>query len=343
MTLATTVLDEFRLDYEKSNMDWAEHRLSIYGAFETFMRDTPNLVPGWQELVAGRTYENQTISVPVIQRATYSTSSSRSCTRETAENTSAYEDLSFTTLETGFQMLKAQYASNKIKYMQDFNRKMVDVQRTFLATLEAVAVANLNTNKSAVNNASGNPYTVASNIMLVPEEDNEQYFNELSQIMLQNDFGGLMYNVVASPRVSALVKFLNAQGGGNSTNLAFQFGDTNFAYTRSMTVPTGYRDTTYAMPEGSLGYTPWVDIDSQMGNVAGDGHEWFKQYLPILGHEVGVLYSSTCADKSGTLTGLDATLHESWQFSFDYDFINAYNSDTSTYPGTIFRADFSKT
>jgi len=153
MTLAATVLDEFRLAYERSNMDAHEHRLSIYGAYETFRKDTANLIPGYQELELGRKYEGQTVSVPVINRATYTTSSSRSCTAKTKENTSAYSDVTFTTIETGFQMIPAQYESNMIKYQADFNRKMEDVQRTFLAALDTAAITNLNTNKSAVNNA----------------------------------------------------------------------------------------------------------------------------------------------------------------------------------------------
>jgi len=343
MTLATTILDEYRLAYARSKMDAYEHRLSIYGGFQTFINDTPNLIPGYKDLELGKTYQAQTVSVPVIQRATYSTTATRSCTKNTDENTSAYESVTFTTIETGFQMLKAQYMSNKIQYQEDFNRKMTDIQRTFLATLDTAALANLNTNKSAVNNADGNPYTVASNIMIVPEEDNDLFFNELDAIMMQNDFGGAFINVVATPRVSALIKELNAQGPGNDMNTAFQFGSKSLAYTRSVTPATGYRDVVYAMPTGSLGYLSWIDADSRMGNRSSDGHEWSVQNLPLLGHNVGLLYSSTCADKDSTLTGLDATLHESWQFSFDYAFVNAYNSDPSTYPGTIFRADFSKT
>ena len=341
MTLATTILDEYRLAYARSKMDAYEHRLSIYGGFQTFLNDTPNLIPGYADLQLGKTYQAQTVSIPVIQRATYTTTATRACTKNTDENTSAYEDVTFTTIETGFQMLKAQYKSNNIQYQEDFNRKMIDVQRTFLAALDTAALTNLNTNKSAVNNADGNPYTVASNIMVVPEEDNDLFFNELGSIMLQNDFDGF-YNVVATPRVRALIRELTAQGSANDMNTQFQFDNYSLAYTRSVTPATGYRDVVYAMPTGSLGYLSWIDVDSQMGNRSSDGHEWSTQMLPLLGHNVGLLYSSTCASKDSTLTGLDATLHESWQFSFDYAFINAYNSDSSTYPGTIFRADFSK-
>jgi len=342
MTLATTVLDEFALAYSKSKLDVNEHRLSNYGAFATFLKDTPNLIPGYAELVANRTSAIRTVRIPVIQRETYTTGSSRSCDAETKENTSTYVTPSWTTIETGFAMYPSIYRDNYIAYQDDFNRKMEDVQRTFLTALDTAGYTHLNTNKSAVNNADGNPYTVAANAMIVPEADSELVFNELGAIMEQNDLMG-PYNVVGSTRASALVRFLLAQGAQNDENTAFQFGPYSLAYSNRVTVPTGYRDSLFCMPIGSLAYLSWVDIDSQMGNKSSDGKEWMQQYMPLLGHNVGVLVQSTCSNYSSTITGMEATLKQSWNFSFDYSFNSAYNSDSTTLPGSIFRADISKT
>lgn len=342
MSLAATVLDEYRLAYDRSNYDAYEHRLSIYGAFQTFLNDTPKLVPGYREFLAGRKYESQTTSIPVINRATFTTTASRSCTALTKENTSDFVDITFTTIVTGFQMIPAQYESNFIGYQADFNRKITDVQRTLLAAMDTAAYTHLNANKSAVNNADGNPYVCAGNCMTVPKADNELFFNEASQVMEQNDLAG-PYNVIGSPRLQALVRQYSSQGTSNAENRAFQFGGYSFAYSNRVVIPTGFRDTVFVMPEGALGYLSWVDMDSQLNHKSGDGKEWFVQNLPLLGHDVGVLYQSTCADKDSVLTGLDATLVESWQFSYDYAFISAYNSDTSTLPGVIYCAKFSKT
>ncbi len=342
MTLILTLLNEFTLDYEKSKLDANEHRLSNYGAYETFRKDTPNLIPGWQEFIKGRSSESQTARIPVINRATYTTGSSRSCTAETAENTSTFVTPSWTTIETGFMMVPAQYKGNYIAEQADFNRKMEDVQRTFLAVLDSAAFTHLNSNKSAVNAADGNPYTVASDIMIVPEEDGQLFFNELPPIMSSNDLLG-PFNIVASNRLQALVREYSSQGTSNAENRGFQFGDMNFAYSNRVTVATGMRDTVFAMPVGSLAYLSWVDIDSRMRNKAGDGHEWMPVNLPLLGHDVGLLVQSTCGDKDALLTGLDATLVKSFNFSFDYSFNSSYNSDSSTLPGSIYRANFSRT
>ena len=342
MALTTTFLDEYALAYSRSNIDANEHRLSIYGAYETFRKDTNNLIPGAAELIAARTTEQRTVRIPVIQRATYTTGSARSCTAETEENTSAYVTPSWTTITAGFQMIPSQYEANYIKYQEDFNRKMTDIQRTLLTTLDTAAYAHLQANRSAVNNAEGNPYAIVGNAMVVPEEDAQLYFNELAQIMAQNDLPGPQ-NVVGSPRVQALVREYSAQGTSNAENRAFQFGDYNFAYSNRITVATSDRDTIFSMPIGSLAYLSWIDPDARLRHKSGDGKEWMPVMLPLLGHEVGLLVQSTCADKSGTVSGLEATLVQSWHFSFDYSFNSAYNSDSTTLPGSIFKAVVSKT
>ena len=346
MSLAATRLDEYRLAYERSNYDAWEHRMSNYGAFATFKDDTPKLIPGYDELVANRAAEVRTVSIPVINRKTsWNAASSRTCTALTGENTSAYSTPSWTTLKVGFGMYPAQYKNNYIAYQQDFNLKMLAMQRYVLETLDTAAYTHLNTNRTAVNAADGNPYTVTANSMIVPADDNDLFLNELGAIMDWNDFPSDGINVVHSPRFQALVREYSSQGISNAENRVFQFGGYNFASSNRVTVSSSaYRDTVYAIPEASLGFLSWIDPDAQMGHSSSDGKEWSVQHLPLLGIDVGLLFQSTCSDISSGSggTGLEASLTESYHFSFDYSFISAYNSATGTYAGPIFKADLVK-
>ena len=344
MGLTATRLDEYRLSYERSKLDAWEHRLSNYGALATYQKDTPNLIPGYAELSANRTHQVRTVSIPVLQRKDVSTASSRTCSAITHEITSAYVTPSWTTLKAGFNMTPAEHRNNYLTYQAVFNNKMMALQRTLLAALDTLAYTNLNTNITAVIAADGNPYTAVGNALVVPAADNELFFNELGSIMEQDDFPGYGINVVGSPRLSALVREYSAQGTSNAENRMFQYGGYNFAYSNRVAVATGYRDTVFAMPQGSLAFLTDIDPDSEMGHSSTDGKEWSSTVLPLLGFEVGVLYQSTCADKSTSHgTGYEATLSESWMFSFDYSFNVAYNSDTTTYAGPIHKAIFSKT
>ena len=340
--LLDTVLTEWRSDYQDTKLDVHEHRLSNYGALEAFALDTPNLVNA-DQIASERTAASRTEKISVIARKTYSLTTTRACTAIDNSNDSNLVTVTWATLRTGFHMVPSQYRNNHVGFMEDLNRKMIDVQRTFLTQLDTLAAANLNTNKSAVNNADGNPYTVASDTMEVPDADKDNYFNELDAIMMTNDLQGPL-NVVASTRTSALVKELFNQGGGNDSNTQYQFNNQNFHFSNRVSVATGDAYTVFAMPFGSLAYLSWVDIDAQDNNTAISGKEWRKVNMPLLGHDVGLLFQDSCADNSTEAgSGTEASLKQSYTFSFDYAFINAYNSNTVALPGTIFKAGISKT
>ncbi len=337
MSLATTVLDEYRLGVEKSKLDAHENRMANYGAYETAVRDRANLIPQWDELVMGRASAARTASIVVQQIFSPSTSATRSCTAKTAEETSAYVTPSWTTIETGFMMVPAQNAGNYVTYQAQFNNQMKGVERVLLEAVDTAVVTHLEANKTTTNAADGNPYTVTANSMVVPAASVPLYLNELHQIYMQNDYPLSEMNIVASPRASSIFRQYAAQGAANSTNYAFQYADFNFGYTNNISV-TATNDIAilYSMPVGSLAYLSWIDIDAMAGHTASDGSEWFTQMLPLLGHEVGVYFKSACADKSSLLTGLNRTLAESYEFSFDYSVVSSY---ISTGAKPIFKAN----
>lgn len=345
MTYATTVLDEFRLAYEKTNMDAHENRLSNYGAYETFNQDTPFLIPGHAEFVAGRMGAARTTSMIVLQKSTLSTSTSRACTAKTTQGTSAYVTPTWTTVETGFMMVPCEFGGNHLSYQNAFNHLMTAVEKAFLLDADTDAVAYLAANVTGVNNAEDNPWAITANYMQVPLADHDFFFNELDAVMLANDVDFTDMNIVGSPRVQSLAGQYINQGEANSTNTKFQYSNYSLAYSNRATISTADHSTLYAMPKGSLAYLQWVDCDSRSNHTSGDGKEWFVQELPLFGQPVGVLFSSTCGDKSGLVegNGLEATLVESYQFSFDRAFTSSYDPVSTVDPGVIYGADLLKT
>jgi len=343
MTLATTKLDEYRQTVEQSGVDLWENRFSNYGAFGTYLKDTPNLIPGGAEFIANRKGEDRTASFTVIQRESFSADSSRSCTAGTQDSTSAYVTPSWTTWKYPIMVVPSQYENNNVSLQADFNHKMETLERTILYDLDTAAVTSLEANISAVNNASGNPYNFASSVSAVPLSGNDYFLNELTSQLMHNDLPPDQMNIIASPRFASYVDRYVNQGKANDENRQFQFGGKSFAYSNQLTVATSDRDTVYVAPPASLGFLSWIDPDARMGHQSGDGKEWFTQPLPKVGITAGVLYQSTCADKSALQGGLEATLTESYSFSFDYMFTTAYNSTPSTNPGTIFKYTLTKT
>lgn len=343
MAYAATVLDEFRLSYERSNLDVYTNRFGVYGAYATYLKDTPNLIPGYAELVANRASAARTVSVPILQRKTFSTGSSRSCTAKTDQGTSAYVTPSWTTVESGFMMVPAEHQGNHISYQDAFNHLGRSTERAFLLDADTDAVADLIASLNAYIGAEDNPFAVTADYLQIPLAYHDTFFNEFSSILLTDDITEPDVNIVGSPRVKALVAEYSNQGAENATNLGYQYAGFSFAYTNQATISTAYLGTAYGMPKGSLAYLSWVDIDSRMGNKSGDGKEWYVQELPLLGHNVGVLYQSTCGDKSSLLTGLEATLVESFDFSFDRAFVTAADAISTPNAGVIYGIEFLKT
>jgi hypothetical protein len=219
------------------------------------------------------------------------------------------------------------------------------VQKAFLLAMDTAAAAYLVANKTTSGGyaAAGNPFTITGGYMQVPLAYHDTFFDELSGIMLSNDIFEQEINVVASPRVKPLVNYYSNQGPGNDVNLGYQYGGFNFAYSNRVGVSTALLGTAFAIPKGSLAFLKWIDIDARMNHKSGDGKEWYTEYLPALGQTVGVLYQSTCADKSGLLAGLEATLVESYMFSYDYAFTSSYDANLGSDMGVILGLDFIKT
>lgn len=338
MSLATTVLDEYRLTVDKSNLDAHENRMANYGAYETFFRDRENLIPGYQEFLDERKGADRTMSIVVQQVYNPSTAATRTCTASTAEETSAYVTPSWTTIETAFSMVPAQNQNNYITYQQQFNAQMKGVERVFLEAVDTAAVAHLEANRTTTNLADDKPFNFTANSMVIPVAAHDTVFNEMDQVFMQNDYpAGMPKNVVGSPYLSSVVNYYKNQGASNSANTVFQYAGFEFGYTNNISV-TATSDVAimYVMPVGTLAYLSWIDPDCRMGNSIGEEKMWFTQMLPLLGHEVGVYYQAACADKSSRYTSLTRTKAESFEFSFDYSLISSYISTGAT---PIFKAN----
>lgn len=343
MALGTTKLDEYRQRLEESNVDFHEDRFAQYGAFAAYQADTENLIPGRQAFLDGRAGEDRTASFTVLNRETFSAASARTCTAGTQDSTSAYVTPSWTTWKFAVKVVPSQYVNNYVSQAGDFAHKMDTLQRTILEDMDAAAIVSLEANRSEINNASGNPYAFAASNSVVPLAGNDYFLSELHSQMTYNELPSSPINLVVSPRFASYVDRYVNQGSSNDENRTFQFAGKNFYYSNNITVATTYRDVVYAMPPASLGFLSWIDPDAKAGNVSGDGKEWFIQDLPVSGFPVGVLYQSTCADNSSKQGGLEASMTESYSFSFDYMFTTAYNSTPSTNPGVIFKYSLNRT
>jgi hypothetical protein len=340
MSLAITVLDEYRLRMASSNLDKPEDRLANYGAFQTFLADTAITLPGYQTLIDERKSADRTVSVVVGEAFNPVVTDTRTCTPSADEMTSAYVTPYWDTVETSFFMNAAQNEDNYVSYADQFARQMTGVARVFLNTNDAACVAHLAANLSGVNNAEDNPYAVVADYMQVAAAENFNFFNEYGSIAMANTLPPLGHNVIGSPRLMSIVRGYQNQGGGNALNTAFQFAGYNFSYTNNIATASGDMAVLYTAPVGSLAFLTWIDPDCRIGSKIGDERIWTTMFIPQLGHEVGVYYTAACEDRSNVKTGFERTKVDVWEFSYDYTILSSYNSAPLTVPGVIYGAQF---
>ncbi len=341
--LQATYLDEYRLPFEQTTASDFEHSLGSHGAYMAYKEDTPNLINA-ALLEQNKIASTRTTTYPVVKIGSFSVTTTRSCTAIVGSSESANVAVTYSTMQLGFDMIPGEYGNNHIKYFQDFTIKMNGMQRVMKDLFDGYAYTQLNTKKSVVNRATDNPYPVVGDTMIVPLAEQERFFNNIYGIMDYNDFGGSDIQVVGSPHIQTMIAHLGAQGGGNATNYAYQFGGIDYKYSRRVAVAAGHMATAFVYPKGSLGLLTWINPDATMGNESTDGKVWSVEHLPLLGMDVGMLYSSGCADNSSRAgSGREASLKENFIFDVDYGWTHAYNSDTATYPGSIYKAGLSKT
>jgi hypothetical protein len=340
MSLAITVLDEYRLRMSESNLDKPENRMANYGAFQTFLADTELTIPGQQELVSERTAAGRTVSIVVGNAFNPVVTDTRTCAPSADEMTSAYVTPYWETLETSFFMNAAQNEGNHVKYAEQFARQMLGVAKAFLNANDTACVAHLAANLSGVNNAEDNPYSVVADMMQVAAAENFNFFNEYGSIAMANTLPPLGHNVIGSPRLMSIVRGYQNQGGGNALNTAFQFAGYNFSYTNNIATASGDMAVLYTAPIGSLAFLTWIDPDCRIGSKIGDEKVWTTVFIPELGHSDGVYYTADCEDRSGVVTGLERTKVDVWEFSYDYTVLSSYNSTPLTVPGVIYGAQF---
>jgi hypothetical protein len=334
--LAATALTEYRLRKSGSSLDKQENRNSGYGVVQLALNDTPNLINA-SELTNARTGASRATKVVVMKKLAHTSGSTRTCTGATMTSESALVTVSWTTWTGGFHMLPAQYVNNDVAYVEDFMHKMGSMERDILTDLDGAGYTKLNTVKSTVNAADGNPFAFTSNEIIVPSADQHTYLGELYQTMYQNDFTG-PFNVIGSPALIAANNFYSNQGQANATNTVYQFGDYNFFYSNRVSLTTDMRATFFVMPNGSLALLTWVDQDSKMRSRVNEGNYWDVASLPQAGFDIGLHYQKACFDGSTEVaSGSEATMAEYFNFSFDYAYLTPYNSDSSTLAGPIYK------
>lgn len=291
--------------------------------------------------------EGRVIEIPVVTKGAVTITNTRSCTIGGFNNTSALLNVTFVTLVADLMMTPAQYVNNEVARVEDFRKKLQLVKEGFEGAEEAAILANIETNKDTFYGSplvgATSKYVLTGDAMQVALADQPLFYNDLDAIMRRDDFNAGQF-IIGSTELSPSARYYAAQGTANAANVNFQFANKNFEFTNAIDNAANVDATGFILPDGILAMDTRLAIDSRMGNMSTDGTEWGVTDILGLGHSVGYQFKSNCKDESAlNATGMGhlvATLHEKWQFSYDYCIVNEYNSNSATRAGGIKKFEF---
>jgi len=321
MAFTPTVLQEAILRTSEVNgfgYKENETRPSRYGALEAFAEQVSGLVPA-STLKAIKESSEQATSIDVFQREATGTGTARKCSG-TGTGTTVNIPVTFATYAEEFQLSYLEHAGNRTKYAEAFNHLFNERIKSLLVRLDTDSVTYLEANKTTAN--AGTIITQVANAGQVLKADKDQFFNKIKAEMEQNDYYSGIINV-ASTTQRELIRFDQAQGGANATNLEFQMGDFMHKTTNRITNGLGVQSTSYMVAPGTIGAISWTNQLARDGKDIGtDQWSTFADPSGLIG-DIELKVKLECADNGA---GKEADYVESFVMAVEVAFISAYDS-----------------
>jgi hypothetical protein len=230
-----------------------------------------------------------------------------------------------------------QHQDNEIKLQEAIAKRIADLRKSCLTTIETAAQAWFEANKSTVNDATA--YGALDGVTKVFEVDeataaNPGFLNVAEQMLAENRYRDGQFDAIVNPFTFPQLRYQSQQGAGNAANLAFQFGRWNVSN------GLGYADTNYpnwfafVFPEGLVGAISWVpeDYRSPRQGASVADNIGVKQSFPdpeIPGLVWAMKTKLECANSTSDDGGDDDEILYI-QLSTDYSFNYAPTEDGST-------------
>lgn len=273
--------------------------------------------------------------MPVIQKFDPVISSARSCSFQTESSNTAKVTITTVEIVAGFVASPEAFTNNYVGYM-DYVQKQLDERfRKMAATVDQAAVDFMQANANGFWPADITQfYPQVGDVFQVPQADKNDFYNNLTAIYGAMDYDMDDIKVVHNYNHLPLVNRFMNQGANNSVNEQFQFAPYAYYGTNRLANGVGEESRVISFPKGSLFMLDQLNPSAANGRRIHDSKYWdvFRN-VPHLNGDVGVFYQADCADVNGTLaslSGLTADKLESWELSYRYAFVSAYNSDPVT-------------
>lgn len=305
-----------------------ELRIPKMGAIDAFVQSTPSMIAGGAEyLRALKMSSAQPTKIDILKDLSSSIDTARNC-GATTEGDSAQLALTYVTRSKGFRMSELLFAGNDARYQTVFNHNLARCIRYLHGQLDADCISTLETNKSAVNHGTLNPFNAVLDQMECTHANENSFWGNAYAELMQNNFTGPYFNVHSLAQI-ARWNFLMNQGAGNAVNEQYQLSDFKNFPSAGFTTPSGGKDASYFFVPGTVGMIDWTNALSRAGaNIGTDEWTTFPDPLYPITWELKIKRS--CVDRSSVTTGGEADLVTEFRLTAEFAYVNAYTSNTDT-------------
>lgn len=256
-----------------------------------------------------------------IRQARSTTGATRNFAHTGVDGDSAKIDLSWVTYLDKFSISMKRYDNNLYDFTAALAQNMENVFINLKDDIDTAALAYLDTNKTAANLASKlGAFNVTNDVWEVPFGKDEDYYRNAKSMMRQNFYQG-HYNVLADPVAFALAEKNMAQGGGNATNLGYQFPGLSIIEHTALADANYLTGLSYFFTPESIAALDWIPRQNinGFGNLenATKNNPFFTSIIePHYGLRLAVHIYKEGADTSAS-NGSEQDVV--WQYEFSID------------------------
>lgn len=162
-----------------------------------------------------------------IRQARSTTGTTRTFDHSGVDGDSAKIDLVWTPYVDAFSLSMKRYDNNLYDFNDALAQNLMNAFINIKDDLDTAALVYFDTNKSGVNDATKlGTFNATNDVWESPLGTQDDFYRNVKSMMRQNFYTG-GYNALVDPIAMALAEKAGAQGGGNATNLGYQFSGLN--------------------------------------------------------------------------------------------------------------------
>lgn len=286
-------------------------------------------------IAAVKPTDSRTNSTYLLDKSSHTVGSARAHNHTGSKGSSSKIDLSWTTYSADFNISLKNADNNLFSWNEMFDNEIESVLIAIHEDIESDSITWLNTYKSQViiPTTSGVLDWDTTNYIGGVNATDVDYFVQIAKaFMWENKYKG-QFDMIVEPGLYVKLERALNQGGGNSTNLGFQFDNINIYPTTGAvaTAVAGYTGLAYIFPRGMAGMATWIPRLNREGKETklytyDSMTDMFGTGMQFAVHvyESGADNSS----KGGELQDVD----QEWELSVDVTRFYAPTSTSNEYP-----------